>query len=152
MGSRLRHQYDQSTNSGVRPMGASLATRIKPRGQCLRAAEARVKRSTSLGDGSTAPRSLFALDARHPLPKVLVARPPHTPIDSLLRAGVSTITLRGIIDASGRPPLSVTQDGVTISGGRIVSGSFYSGGESMNAALIVRFRCDHIGVTRRPDR
>ena len=58
-------------------------------------------------------------------------------LDSLLRAGVSTITLRGTIDASGRPPLSVTQDGVTIKGGRIVSGSFYSGGESMNAALIV---------------
>ena len=58
-------------------------------------------------------------------------------LDSLLRAGVSTITLRGTIDASGRPPLSVTRDGLTIKGGRIVSGSFYAGGESMNAALIV---------------
>jgi hypothetical protein len=61
----------------------------------------------------------------------------YSQLDSLLHAGVSTITLRGTIDASGRPPLTVTRDGVTIKGGRIVSGSFYSGGESMNAALIV---------------
>ena len=61
----------------------------------------------------------------------------YSQLDSLLRAGVSTITIRGTIEASGRPPLTVTRDGVTIKGGRIVSGSFYAGGESINAALIV---------------
>ena len=82
---------------------------------------------------------------QHPLPKDWFRHGHHTPTRQPTPCRVSTITLRGTIASNGRPPLSVTQDGVTIKGGRIVSG------RSLRRRIHERrvnrhsFRCDHIG-------